>query len=135
MKILIYNLICPSVDNFKLCAFVCTSPIVLPAAGEVLPPHIEYQSKRQSQLKQCNLVMMSWSMCLRSLGSLAVTRCVHGQYPLDRTRREGWMKNEEEFAKCLLNSIASVALFPNAKDKSGHRVLLKVDSGLGRMNL
>ena len=49
------------------------------------------------------------------------------------TRREGWMKNEEEFAKYLLNSI--VAFFSNAKDKSGNQVLLKVDSGLGRMNL
>ncbi len=64
--------------------------LVLPAAGEVLPPHIEYQSKRQSQLKRCNLVMMSRSMCHRSLGSLAVTRCVHGQYPLEQEGRDGW---------------------------------------------
>ncbi len=41
--------------------------------------------------------------------------------------------DKEEFAKYLLNSI--VPLFPHAKDKVGHLVLLKVDSGLGRMNL
>ena len=41
--------------------------------------------------------------------------------------------DEKEFAKYLLNFI--VPLFPNAKDKPGHRVLLKVDSGPGRMNL
>jgi hypothetical protein len=34
--------------------------------------------------------------------------------------------DKEEFTKCLLNSI--LPLFPNAKDKQGHRVLLKVDS-------
>ena len=41
--------------------------------------------------------------------------------------------NEEEFAKYLFNSI--VPLFSHAKDKPGHRVLLKVDSGPGRINL
>ena len=41
--------------------------------------------------------------------------------------------DKEEFAKYLFNSI--VPLFPHAKDKPGHRVLLKVDSRPGRMNL
>ncbi len=41
--------------------------------------------------------------------------------------------DEEEFTKYLLNLI--VPLFPHAKDKAGHRVLLKVDSGPGWMNL
>jgi hypothetical protein len=41
--------------------------------------------------------------------------------------------DEEEFAKYLLNLI--LPLFPHAKDKAGHQVLLKVDSGPGQMNL
>ena len=43
------------------------------------------------------------------------------------------MDKEEFTTKYLFNSI--VPLFPHAKDKPGHRVLLKVDSGPGRMNL
>ena len=41
--------------------------------------------------------------------------------------------NEVEFEKYLLNSI--VPLYPDAKNMPGHRVLLKVDSGPGRMNI
>ncbi len=45
---------------------------------------------------------------------------------------KGGMDNEE-FKKYMLNSI--VPLFPHARDKAGHRVLLKVDSGPGRLSL
>jgi hypothetical protein len=41
--------------------------------------------------------------------------------------------DEVEFEKYLLNSI--VHLYPDAKNMPGHRVLLKVDSGPGRMNI
>jgi hypothetical protein len=41
--------------------------------------------------------------------------------------------DSEEFVKYLFGSI--VILSPHAKDKPGHHVLLKVDSGPGRMNL
>ena len=41
--------------------------------------------------------------------------------------------DEDEFEKYLLNSI--VPLYPNAKNMPGYRVLLKVDSGPGRMNI
>ncbi len=46
--------------------------------------------------------------------------------------KKGGMDNVE-FEKYMLNSI--VPLFPNARDKAGHRVLLKVDSGPGRLSL
>ena len=46
--------------------------------------------------------------------------------------KKGGMESEE-FAKYLFGSI--VILFPHAKDKPGHRVLLKVDLRPGRMNL
>jgi hypothetical protein len=41
--------------------------------------------------------------------------------------------DEDEFEKYLLNSI--VPLYPDAKNMPGYRVLLKVDSGPGRMNI
>ena len=41
--------------------------------------------------------------------------------------------DDDEFEKYLMNSI--VPLFPHAKDKKGHRVLIKVDSGPGRLSM
>jgi hypothetical protein len=41
--------------------------------------------------------------------------------------------DEVEFEKYLLNSI--VPLYPDAKNMPGHCVLLKVDSGPGRMSM
>jgi hypothetical protein len=46
--------------------------------------------------------------------------------------KKGGMDNEE-FAKYMQDSIAT--LFPDALDQPGRRVLLKVASGPGRMNL
>ncbi len=41
--------------------------------------------------------------------------------------------DSEEFEKFVMNSI--VPLYPHATNKTGMRVMLKVDSGPGRMNL
>ncbi len=41
--------------------------------------------------------------------------------------------NSDEFEKYVLESI--VPLYPTAQDKPGHCVMLKVNSGPGRMNL
>ena len=54
-------------------------------------------------------------------------------WPVSFGQNEKGGMDKEEFAKYLFNSI--VSLFPHAKDKPGHRVLLKVDSGPGWMNL
>jgi hypothetical protein len=41
--------------------------------------------------------------------------------------------DDEEFKKYLINSM--MPLYPKAKDRPGKRVILKVDSGLGRAYL
>ena len=41
--------------------------------------------------------------------------------------------DNEEFKKYIMNSI--VPLYPHTRNRPGHRVMLKVDSGPGRMNL
>jgi len=90
VQILAYNLRCPSVGRFKL-AFVCTSPSSASCQWGVSSSH-QISVECNVNWNQCNSMLTSWSMCHRCLGSLAATRCVHGQYCLDRTRREGWMK-------------------------------------------
>ncbi len=54
-------------------------------------------------------------------------------WPVSFRHYEKGGMDEEEFTKYFFNSI--VPFFPHAKDKPGHHVLLKVDSGPGRMNL
>jgi hypothetical protein len=54
-------------------------------------------------------------------------------WPVSFGQNEKGGMEEEEFVKYLFNSI--VPLFPHAKDKPGHHVLLKVDSVPGWMNL
>ena len=54
-------------------------------------------------------------------------------WPVSFGQNEKGGMDEEEFAEYLFNSI--VPLFSPAKDKPGHRVLLKVDSGPGRKAL
>ena len=48
------------------------------------------------------------------------------------SNEKGGMDNDE-FEKYLMNSI--VPLYPHARNRPGHRVMLKVDSGPGGMNL
>jgi len=54
-------------------------------------------------------------------------------WPVTFGQNEKAGMDEVEFEKYLLNFI--VPLYPDAKNMLGHRVLLKVDSGPGRMNI
>ena len=49
-------------------------------------------------------------------------------WPISFGQHEKGGMDSDEFAKYCFGSI--MILFPHAKDKPGHRVLLKVDSGL-----
>jgi hypothetical protein len=100
------------------------------AAGEALVPHIQYQTKAKSN-EMMRLDVEVVEFVPQVLGKFGCNK--RHAWPVSfGQNKKGWM-DEEELAKYLLNSI--VSLFPNAKDKPGHRVILTVDSGPGRMNL
>ncbi len=100
------------------------------AAGDPIPPHLQFQSKAKTKEKMKLQYNVAEHM-----------PCVIGQFGCEEVcswlvtfgaNEKGGM-DSEEFEKFVLNSI--VLLFPHAKNKKGLRIMLKVDSGPGRMNL
>ncbi len=100
------------------------------AAGEALPPHIQYMTKAKSnEMMQLDLDVLEHAQ--QVLGTFGGDE--EHAWPVLFGQNEKVGMDKVEFSKYLLNCI--VPLFPHAKDKAGHPVLLKVDSGPGRMNL
>ncbi len=100
------------------------------AAGEVFPPHIQFQSKA----KTANTARIDIDIAKHMQQVLGKFGCNEVKtWPITfGTNEKGGMDNKE-FAKYTWGSI--VPLFPDAVDQTGHCVLLKVDSGPGRMHL
>jgi hypothetical protein len=100
------------------------------AAGEAFLPHIQYVTKAKTP----ETMRLDVDVAEHAPQVLWKFGCEEERtWPVSFGQNEKGGMDEEEFAKYLFNSI--VPLFPHAKDKPGHRVLLKVDSGPGRMNL
>jgi hypothetical protein len=100
------------------------------ATGEAFPPHIQYVAKSKTP-ETMRLDVDVAEHVPRVLGKFGCEEECTWSVSFGQNEKVGMDK--EEFAKYLFNSI--VPLFPHAKDKPGHHVLLKVDSGPGRMNL
>ena len=100
------------------------------AAGEALPPHIQFAMKAQS-LEAMHLDFDVVEHVPQVLGRFGCEE--ERAWPVTFGQNEKGGMDDIEFEKYLMNSI--VPLFPHAKDKKGHRVLLKVDSGPGQLNL
>jgi hypothetical protein len=131
LKALIYDPRFPVVGK-ATCKSCLTSTLITgsTAAGEAFPPHIQYVTKAKTA-ETMRLDVDVAEHVPRVIGKFG---CVEERtWPVSFGQNEKGGMDEEEFAKYLFNSI--VPLFPHAEDKPGHRVLLKVDSGPGRMNL
>ena len=100
------------------------------AAGEALPPHIQFQTKAKSNDTE-RISIDVIEHCPKVKGKFGCPE--QRLWPVTFGMNENGGMNEEEFEKYLRNSI--LPLFPDAKDKPGLRVILKVDSGPGRTNL
>jgi hypothetical protein len=100
------------------------------AAGEAFPPHLQLPTK--AKIKE--MMRLDYDIIEHALQVLGKFGCDDVcAWPVSFGQNEKGGMDEEKFAKYIFNSI--VPLFPHAKDKPGHRVLLKVDSGPGRVNL
>jgi hypothetical protein len=100
------------------------------AAGKVFPPHIQFQSK----VKTTNTTRIDIDVAEHMQQVLGKFGCNEVKtWPITfGTNEKGGMDNEE-FTKYMRSSI--IPLFPDAVNQPGRWVLLKVDSGPGRMNL
>ena len=114
------------------CKLSLTSTLITgsTAIGEAFPPHIQYMTKAKTpETMRLDVDVAEHVPQVPGKFGCAEERT----RPVSFGQNEKGGMDEEEFAKYLFNSI--VPLFPHAKDKPGHRVLLKVDSGPGWMNL
>ena len=100
------------------------------AAGQVFPPHLQFQSKAKSA--DTTRIDVNVAEHIQRVRGKFVCK-EEKLWPIAfGTNEKGGMHNKE-FTKYKRGAIAP--LFPDALDKPGCHVLLKVNSGPGRMNL
>ena len=99
------------------------------AAGEALPPHFQFQTAAKSaetQRARYELVQYFHSV----YGKFGFTERQLLGVSIGFNEKGGM--DEAEFEKYVSNSI--LPLYPDARDRPGLRVMVKVDSGPGRIN-
>ena len=99
------------------------------AAGEAVPPHFQLKTMAKTEEKQ--RLSVDWFASTKSVAAqfghseMKSFPCTFGM-----NKKAGM--NAVELEKYIKNSL--LPLFPDLEDKDGHRVIMKVDSGPGRMN-
>lgn len=99
------------------------------AAGEAIPPHFQFmtaaQSEENQRLRMEMAIYFPPVVCKFGMDEAKPIQVSFGM------NEKGGM-DEIEFGKYVKNSI--IPLYPDACDLPGKRVLIKVDSGPGRLN-
>ena len=98
------------------------------AAGEALPPHFQFQTKATTPEKERMRTELAVFMP-NVVGTFGNT--VEKAWPVTYGMNEKGGMDNVEFEMYIFGSI--VALYPDAKDEDGKRVMIKVDSGPGRI--
>ena len=100
------------------------------AAGEALPPHYQFQTKATTDDGK-RLRNEVFKYCQRVIGSFGTDskRSWGATYGLNM--KEGM--DDQEFELHVLNSI--LPLYPHTRNRPGKRLLLKCDSGPGRLQI
>lgn len=100
------------------------------AWGEALPPHFQFMCSAKTEEGE-----RIRNECVRymhqTIGKFGLEE--QKSLPVSLGMNEKGGMDEEEFAKYIMNAI--VPLYPNAAPEKGKWVILKCDSGPGRMNL
>ena len=98
------------------------------AAGEAIPPHFQFQTSAQSgENMKLNNNMMEFVPPIVGKFGHATER----EFPCTFGMNEKGGMDDAEFQKYIMGSI--VVLYPDARDVKGKRVMIKVDSGPGRI--
>ena len=100
------------------------------AWGEALPPHFQFMSSAQTdEGKQIRNECVGYMK--RTIGNFGLGE--QKSLPVSIGMNEKGGMDEEEFAKYIRNAI--IPLYPDAAPEKGKWVILKCDSGPGRLNL
>ena len=99
------------------------------AAGEPVPPHFQFSSKAQTV--EGERIRNEFVKHTRTTkGKFGRSDCIEHPVTVGLNLKGGM--DDEEFQQYIFNSI--VPLYPDACDRPGKRVMLKVDSGPGRLS-
>ena len=99
------------------------------AAGEAIPPHFQFPTRAKGDNAQLDIQLLDYMKGIE--GKFGCEQMITWQCTFGANERGGM--NDEEFEKYVLTNL--VRLYPDAADVKGRRVIMKVDSGPGRMNI
>ena len=100
------------------------------AAGKALPPHFQYQMKATSEDRERVRADVFW-YCPRVIGKFGTNAETSWDCTFGLNTKGGM--DDCEFEQYVMNSI--LPLYPNTCDRPGYRLLLKCDSGPGRLQI
>jgi hypothetical protein len=99
-------------------------------AGEAIPPHFQFAPTAQHKdNKQCQMEVAAFSPNIR--GKFGIDEPCYLGVSVGLNEKGGM--DEAEFEKYICKSI--LPLFPDACNMPGKHVMIKVDSGLGQLNI
>jgi hypothetical protein len=100
------------------------------AAGNPIPPHLQFRSKAKTkETMKLQYDVIDHMLRVRGQFGCAEVRL----WPVTFGANEKGGMGTEEIKKYVMNSI--VPLYPHTRNQRGNCVMLKVDSGPGMMNL
>jgi hypothetical protein len=100
------------------------------AAGEALPPHFQYQTKATTEDRERVRVDV-FRYCPQVVGKFGTDTETSWDCTFGLNTKGGM--DDCEFEQYVMNSI--LPLYPKTRDRPGHRLLLKCDSGPGRLQI
>ena len=100
------------------------------AAGEPVPPHFQLKSLAKHEENQW--ISVDWFMATKNVWAQFGFEA-RRSFPCTFGMNEKAGMNAIELDKYITNSI--LPLYPDLEDKPGKRVIMKADSGPGRMNV
>ena len=100
------------------------------AAGEALPPHFQFQTKATSDERE-RLRTQVFALSPRVLGKFGTESEREWDITFGLNTKGGM--DDREFELYIMNSI--LPLYPNTLDRPGRRLILKCDSGPGRLQI
>jgi hypothetical protein len=100
------------------------------AAGEALPPHFQYQTKATTEDRE-RVRIDVFRYCPRVVGKFGTDTETSWDCTFGLNTKGGM--DDCEFAQYVKTNLLS--LYPKTRDRPGHRLLLKCDSGPGRLQI
>jgi len=99
------------------------------AVGEAIPPHFQFQTKAQPDNMRIRTDMLQYFP--KVMGKFGCAERREWQPSIGMNLKGGM--DDDEFFKYLKVNI--IPLYPDALDVKGKRVMIKIDSGPGRLNM